>query len=64
MWSDAPSGVTVANPYFERVPLDSAAAFVTDAGSVGTGSVQDVCASVVPAEDVERLAALLRAELI
>ena len=62
VWDGAPDGVTVANPYFERVPIAMVAGVVTDAGTVGPASVADICASVVPATDAERLAGLIRAE--
>lgn len=43
VWSDAPEGVIVRNPYFERVPLDLATAVLTDAGALGPGMVEEAC---------------------
>jgi ribose 1,5-bisphosphate isomerase len=43
VWADAPQGVLVRNPYFERVPLDLVTAILTDAGMLGTGMVDEVC---------------------
>ena len=62
VWNGASDGVTVANPYFERVPIGMIAGIVTDAGTVGPGSVPDICASVVSATDAERLAGLIKTE--
>ena len=60
IWEHPPKGVTVANPYFERVPVDLAAMFVTDAGPLGPASVADLCQSVVKGADSVRLAHIVR----
>ena len=59
VWEAPTPGVTVANPYFERVPLDSVATFVTDAGPVGAGAVPRLCDSLVRPSDASRLAEML-----
>lgn len=61
VWDTAPSGVTVDNPYFERVPVSGVASVITDAGVVGPGSVAEVCGSQVRESDASRLLAALRA---
>jgi ribose 1,5-bisphosphate isomerase len=43
VWADAPEGVLVRNPYFERVPLDLVTAVVTDAGALGPDMVEEAC---------------------
>jgi len=60
VWQHPPRGVSVANPYFERVPVESVATFVTDAGTLGPGSVSELCQSVATRADAVHLAALLR----
>ncbi len=59
VWASAPAGVSILNPYFERIPIDEAAAFVTDAGPIGSDSVAEVCRSVVQATSLTKLIALL-----
>lgn len=59
VWDGPPQGVTVANPYFERVPLEAAAMFVTDVGAIGPGSVPELCQSAVSTKSTERLASIL-----
>ena len=63
IWDAAPLGVTVANPYFERVPIDSAAMFITDVGAVGPGSVPDLCQSIVNVSDSTHLVEMVRRNL-
>ena len=60
VWADPPRGVTVANPYFERIPVESVATFVTDSGFLGPASVPDLCQSVVSRSDSVRLATIVR----
>ena len=60
VWDAPPHGVAVANPYFEKVPLEAAAMFVTDVGAIGPGSVSELCRSAVSARSAERLAFILR----
>ena len=55
VWEDPPAGVRVVNPYFEPVPVEMFAAFVTEAGPVGAGLVGDVCESRLSGADLERL---------
>ena len=43
VWDPPPDTVQVRNPYFERVPLGWASAFVTDAGLIGPDDVEEVC---------------------
>lgn len=60
VWEHPPRGVTVTNPYFERVPVELVATFVTDAGLLGPASVEDLCRSVVGRSDSDRLARMVR----
>ena len=60
VWEAPPHGVVVANPYFERIPVESVATFVTDIGPLGPGSVPELCQSVVSPEDSIRLAQQVR----
>ena len=60
IWEHPPPGVKLANPYFERVPVELAAMFVTDAGPVGPASVSELCQSVVNRADSDRLAGIIR----
>lgn len=60
VWEHPPAGVTVANPYFERVPVELAAMFVTDAGPLGPASVSELCQSVVNPADSARLVGIIR----
>ena len=46
IWASPPAGVTVRNPYFERIPLDLVASVISDVGVLGTGMVPDVCADM------------------
>ena len=61
VWDTPPSGVTVDNLYFERVPTSGLASVITDAGVIGPGSVAEVCSSQVRAPDTSRLLDALRA---
>ena len=45
VWAPAPAGVSISNPYFERVPLDLVTAIVTDAGVLGVDMVEEACRS-------------------
>ena len=60
VWEHPPPGVAVANPYFERVPVELAAMFVTDVGPLGPASVSELCQSVVTRSDSDRLAGIIR----
>jgi translation initiation factor 2B subunit (eIF-2B alpha/beta/delta family) len=46
VWDRVSPGVVVANPYFERVPIDLAAGFITDVGMISAADVRDVCTAV------------------
>ena len=46
VWPDPPVGVTVLNPYFERVPLELAAAIITDVGVLSAADSVELCNSV------------------
>ena len=59
VWDAPPQGVAVANPYFEKVPLEAAAMFVTDVGAIGPGSVPELCQSTVGTTSTERLVSIL-----
>lgn len=43
VWPDSPAGIGIANPYFERTPLDLAAAIISDIGTLRFPDVADVC---------------------
>jgi len=43
VWEGAPSGVTVRNAYFERIPLEWVTSIVTDAGVLGVDMVMEAC---------------------
>lgn len=58
VWSQAPAGIRVRNPYFERVPLPLAAALVSDVGVLGVGMVAEVCAAQYGDVSAEVLAIL------
>jgi len=45
VWTRPPRGVTVRNPYFERVPWSEVAALVTDRGVVGAADIGELCRS-------------------
>ena len=60
VWNSPPVGVTVENPYFERVPISGVASVITDTGVIGPGSVADVCSSLVRGPDASRLLTVLR----
>jgi translation initiation factor 2B subunit (eIF-2B alpha/beta/delta family) len=46
LWPEAPAGVEVRNPVFERTPLDLVAGVVSDIGVLGPDAVAGVCASI------------------
>ena len=58
VWPSPPSDVDVVNPYFERVPLEVVSTFVTDVGPIGTGSVYQICESLVDSESAARAVAV------
>jgi translation initiation factor 2B subunit (eIF-2B alpha/beta/delta family) len=43
IWSKAPPGIAVRNPYFEATPLDLVAGLVTDLGVLGPADAGSVC---------------------
>jgi translation initiation factor 2B subunit (eIF-2B alpha/beta/delta family) len=45
VWESPPAGVSVRNPYFERIPLDLVSSVITDAGVIGAGSVPEFCSA-------------------
>lgn len=57
VWDEAPSGVRVRNPYFERTPLDRVDGLVTDDGTLSPGDVERRVARV--ADRFQRLRRLL-----
>ena len=48
VWADPPVGVRVANPLFERVPLDRVAGVISDTGLLAGGMIAAACDAVVP----------------
>jgi translation initiation factor 2B subunit (eIF-2B alpha/beta/delta family) len=59
VWDDTPRGVHAENPYFEKIPIELVAAFITDVGSIGPASAQDMCQSSVVSTGASRLGSLL-----
>lgn len=58
VWTPAPDGVRVRNPYFERVPWTAVAALVTDRGVLGTADIAALCEAagkVLNQETLDRL---------
>jgi translation initiation factor 2B subunit (eIF-2B alpha/beta/delta family) len=58
VWNTAPAGVSVRNPYLERVPLELITAIITDGGLMPAANVAAFCASLETprlAEAVEQL---------
>lgn len=47
VWADAPSGIRVRNPAFERVPSRNVEAFVTEHGLLDLGGVQQAAAAAL-----------------
>ena len=60
VWQDTPLGVHIENPYFERIPIELVATFVTDVGSIGPASAEDMCQSAIDPTGVSRLASLVK----
>jgi len=60
VWEHPPPDVTIANPYFERIPVELVAMFATDAGPIGPASVPELCQSVVSRADSARLIGIIR----
>ena len=60
VWSGAPDGVNVVNPYFERVPLDVIAGVITDTGVVDPSSLGIVADGLMKERDASRLALLIQ----
>lgn len=55
LWADPAAGVAVANPLFERIPLDRVVGVITDAGLLAGDMIDEACASAVPAALVRAL---------
>ena len=58
VWDEAPAGVTVRNPYFERVPLDFATALVCDTAALTPEMVEEACRGAAAGVTPDVLAAL------
>jgi translation initiation factor 2B subunit (eIF-2B alpha/beta/delta family) len=58
VWDDAPRGVTVVNPYFERAAL-GLATVITDAGALVGPMVADACEAAAHEAGVQAVAAAL-----
>ena len=54
-WPDAPPGVSVRNPLFERVPLERVAGVLSDAGLLAGAMVGEACEAVVEPAAAARL---------
>ena len=59
VWDQPPRGVTVRNPYFERVPLSLVRAVLFDDGVLAGGLVRQRCLEVARPSTIARLARLL-----
>jgi translation initiation factor 2B subunit (eIF-2B alpha/beta/delta family) len=55
VWPDAPAGVAVRNPLFERVPLDRVAGVISDAGLLAGEMIGTACEAVVEPTGAARL---------
>jgi len=61
VWTSAPPGVHVHNPYFESIPLDFVTTVITDIGVLGVGMVPSACASLETSDTRRGLDELLKA---
>jgi translation initiation factor eIF-2B subunit delta len=43
VWAKPPTGITVENPYFERIPLELVAAVISDVGVLSSEDVAEMC---------------------
>jgi ribose 1,5-bisphosphate isomerase len=59
LWDQAPSGVTVRNAWFERVPIDSVASVITDAGTLSHRMVAEACRAASARATDDDIAALV-----
>lgn len=59
VWDGAPPAVEVANPYFERIPVDGLAGVITDTGVIDVDSLPSATASILTGDDVERLISVI-----
>ena len=59
VWTSAPAGVRIVNPYFERVSNGNLAGFITDIGALDTQSLSNTSMGPVSEDDGRRLALLL-----
>ncbi len=58
LWNDSPTGITVRNAWFERVPMDLLTGVITDAGTLAPDMVTEACRAAsadVSDEDIGRL---------
>lgn len=60
MWENAPDGVSVSNPLFERVPLDRVSGVITDSGMLSGDMIGSVCESTLPPDAASALADLMQ----
>ena len=60
VWSGAPDEVSVANPYFERVPTETIAGVITDTGVVDPSSLAAVAHGLMNEIDASRLALVIQ----
>lgn len=52
VWPTPPPGVLVKNPYFEKVPLEAAAAVISDIGVLPPDQMDAACAASAPQDEV------------
>jgi translation initiation factor 2B subunit (eIF-2B alpha/beta/delta family) len=58
IWDQAPPGVSLYNPYFERIPVEFATLFLTDAGPISPADLPGICERYAP--DIANLIHRLR----
>lgn len=59
LWKDAPAGVGVLNPLFEKVAFERVAGVLTDSGLLAGDMVREACAAALPGSAVRALVDLL-----
>jgi translation initiation factor 2B subunit (eIF-2B alpha/beta/delta family) len=60
LWPDAPAGIEIRNPLFERVPLGRVGGVITDAGLLAGDMIRAACEAVIPASASQALVDLLK----
>ena len=63
VWDEAPTSVTIKNPYFERVQIAVTTSFITEVGVLHSCSVAEECHSMIQESDAVRLKIALKKNL-